>query len=177
MTYANVPSRIREISGHLKTQEMRDEAVRMELRSLGCLPDHFKTEEICNEAVRREPYTLRYVPDQYKTQEMCDEVMRVRPAAFFLIPDRFKTQEMCNKAVEEGLDWLVVLEEMLCHGLIIIIIIIIILLNGGIKVRPRSCEDEKERERKKIFLTIWYAEIKNVLMKEDVEIWSKKGYD
>ena len=36
-------------------------------------------------------------------------------------------------------------------------------------------EDEK-KETEKIFLTIWYAEIKNVLIKEDVEIWSKGGY-
>ena len=28
-----------------------------------------------------------------------------------------------------------------------------------------------------MFLTIWYAEIKNVLIKEDVEIWSKRGYN
>ena len=33
-------------------------------------------------------------------------------------------------------------------------------------------EDEKKRDTK-LFLTTWYAEIKNVLIKEDVETWSK----
>ena len=27
------------------------------------------------------------------------------------------------------------------------------------------------------FKIIWYAEIKNILIKEDVEIWSKRGYN
>ena len=30
---------------------------------------------------------------------------------------------------------------------------------------------------KKLFLTIWYAGPKNVLIKEDVEIWSNRGYN
>ena len=37
-------------------------------------------------------------------------------------------------------------------------------------------EDEK-KEAEKFFLTIWYAEIKNVLIKKDVKIWWKKGYN
>ena len=36
-------------------------------------------------------------------------------------------------------------------------------------------DDKKETE--KVFLTIWYAEIKNVLIKEDIEIWSKGSYN
>ena len=67
MSYENVSCWIREITGHLKTQEMCDEAVRMEPRSLAYIPDRFKTEEMCNKAVRREPYTLSHVPDHFKT--------------------------------------------------------------------------------------------------------------
>ena len=37
-------------------------------------------------------------------------------------------------------------------------------------------QDEK-RDMETIFLTIGYAEIKNILIKPDVEIWSKRGYN
>ena len=47
MSYENVPRWIREIPGRLKTQEMCDEAVRIEPRSLSFVPDHFKTEDLC----------------------------------------------------------------------------------------------------------------------------------
>ena len=52
---------IREIPDHLKTQEMCDEAARMERYSLEVVPDRFKTQDMCSEAVRREPFTLYYV--------------------------------------------------------------------------------------------------------------------
>ena len=55
MSYKNVPGWIKGIPGHLKTQEICDEAVHMEPRSLAFVPDPFKTEEMCNEAVRRQP--------------------------------------------------------------------------------------------------------------------------
>ena len=102
MVYANVPCWIREAFNRLKTEGMYDEAVRMEPRPLGFVPNHLRTQAMCNEAVRREPYRLLYVPDHLITQEMCEEAMRVRPATFFLIPDRFKTQEMCIRAVRGG---------------------------------------------------------------------------
>ena len=38
-------------------------------------------------------------------------------------------------------------------------------------------EEEKRDTEKIFFLTVRYAEIKNVLIKEDVEIWSKRGYN
>ena len=117
--FTNVLGWIKEISGHLKTEETCDEAVRMEPYSLEFVPDHLKTEEMCKEAVHRDPYILRYVPDHLKTQEMCEEVIHVRPAAFFLIPDHFKTQEMCIRAVKvnpwqlyDVRDWFVILQEM-----------------------------------------------------------------
>ena len=57
MFYENVPRWITDIPGHLKTQEMCGEAVRIEPRSLGFVPDRFKAEDICNEAVDRNAYT------------------------------------------------------------------------------------------------------------------------
>ena len=40
------------------------------------------------------------------------------------------------------------------------------------------CVPEDERKKtEKLFLTILCSEMKNVLMKEDVEIWSKRGYN
>ena len=53
MVYENVPRWIREIPGHLKTQDMCGEAVRKEPRSLAFVPDGLKTEKVCNEAVGR----------------------------------------------------------------------------------------------------------------------------
>ena len=43
MSYGNVPRWIREIAEHLKTQEMCDEPVRIEPRSLELVPGHLKT--------------------------------------------------------------------------------------------------------------------------------------
>ena len=84
MSYENVPRWIREIPEHLKTQEMCDEAVRIEPRSLAYVHDRLKTENICNEAVQKDTYTLDDVPDHLKIQKICDEAMRENPAAFFL---------------------------------------------------------------------------------------------
>ena len=100
MSYENVPCWIRGIPGHLKTQEICNEAVRLRPYSLHYIPDQYKTQEMCNEAVSREPYILDYVPNHFKTQEMCNESICGNPAVFFLVPDRFKIQEVCIKAVE-----------------------------------------------------------------------------
>ena len=56
MSDENVPCWIREIPGHLKTQEMCDEAVGIERRSLAFVPDRFKTGEMCNEALGRDAH-------------------------------------------------------------------------------------------------------------------------
>ena len=48
----DVPRWIKEIPGHLKTQEMSLEAVRMEPYPLAFFPDHFKKEEMCLGAVQ-----------------------------------------------------------------------------------------------------------------------------
>ena len=98
--YVNVPGWIKEIPNDLKTQEMCDEVVHIEPRSLEFVLDRFKTQEMCIEAVRREPYTLDHLPDHFKMQKMCNEAMSNNPTVLFLISDHFKTQEMCIKAVE-----------------------------------------------------------------------------
>ena len=60
--YANVPRWVREMPEHLKTQEMCNEAVRIEPNSLPYVTDQYKTEAMCSEAVRNKPYTLLFVP-------------------------------------------------------------------------------------------------------------------
>ena len=98
---SNVPCWIITIPDHLKTQEMCNEAVRINPLSLAYLPDHYKTQRMCNEVVRNKPCML-FVPDHLITQEMSNEIMRTMPNAFHGIPDQFKTQEMCIKAVEDA---------------------------------------------------------------------------
>ena len=64
------------------------------------IPDHLRTQEMCNEALHIGSYSLLYVPDQYETQQMSSELMHTRPTFVDLVSDHFKTQEMCIKAVE-----------------------------------------------------------------------------
>ena len=61
MPYENVPRWIREIPGHLKTQEMGNVAVHIEPYSLEAAQDHLKTHKMCNKAVHSEPSPLYYV--------------------------------------------------------------------------------------------------------------------
>ena len=78
------------------------------------IPDNLKTQEICNEAMRIEPYSLAFVPDCFKTEEMCDKAVEIDPFILWYVPDYLKTKEMCIRAVKTGLgllehvpDWLV----------------------------------------------------------------------
>ena len=50
--YAPVPCWVREIPDHLKTQEICDEAVRIEPRSLEFIPDHLKPKGCVNEPLK-----------------------------------------------------------------------------------------------------------------------------
>ena len=86
------------IPDHLKTQEMCNEAVRINSLSLAYVPNHFKTQGTCNEVVHNKPCMMLFVPDHLITQEMCNEIVRTMPNALQHIPDQFKTQEMCIKA-------------------------------------------------------------------------------
>ena len=71
MSNENVPRWKRDVPEHLNTQQMYDEAVRIEPYSLEHVPGRFKTQEMCNEAVRRESNTLWCVPDHLKNKGMC----------------------------------------------------------------------------------------------------------
>ena len=54
--FANVPCWILEVSDHLKTTEICDEAERMESYSLEFVTHRIRTEDMCIEAVCRKPY-------------------------------------------------------------------------------------------------------------------------
>ena len=43
------------------------------------VPDHLKTQEMCDEAVCMELYALEFVPDCFKTQEMFTEAVKAGP--------------------------------------------------------------------------------------------------
>ena len=78
------------------------------------IPDILRTQDMCNEAMRIEQYSLAFVPDHLKMQEMCDKAVEIDPFILWHVPDHLKTQEMCIRAVEAGLglleyvpDWFV----------------------------------------------------------------------
>ena len=100
MSYENVPRWIREISGHLKTQEMCDEAVGIEPCSLAFVLDRFKTEDMCSKAVGRDAYTLDNVHDYIMTQKICNGAMREDSAAFFLVSDRSKHKKCVSRPLK-----------------------------------------------------------------------------
>ena len=66
--YKNVPRWIREILGHLKTQEICNKAAAEFSCALKYVPDHLKTQEMCSQAINSNPYMLRHVTDHLKTK-------------------------------------------------------------------------------------------------------------
>ena len=67
------------------------------------IPGHLKTQEMCNEAVHMEPYSLEFVPEHFKTQDMCDKAVRMEPCSLEFVLENLKMQEMCNDAVRNAL--------------------------------------------------------------------------
>ena len=63
------------------------------------ISDYFKSQEMRNEAARINPLSLPYVLHRFKTKKMCDAVVREGPCELEFASDHFKTQEMCNEAV------------------------------------------------------------------------------
>ena len=57
------------IPDHLKTQEMCNKGVDMELCFLWFVPDHLKTQGMCDKAVHKKPWLLKYVPDWFVTRQ------------------------------------------------------------------------------------------------------------
>ena len=82
------------------TQEMCNEAVHIEPRSLAFIPDLFKTEEMRNKAVGVNLYTLKFIPFCHRTAEICKRAVEKYPCPIRDVPGHLKTQEMCNKAVK-----------------------------------------------------------------------------
>ena len=91
--FENVPCWIRDIPGHLKTQEVRRYSVHGAI-ILEYVSDHLKTEEMCKEAVRREPYILLYVLSHVMTQDICNEAVRRDPYTLPYVPDHLMTWEV-----------------------------------------------------------------------------------
>ena len=64
-----------------------------EPETLEYILDHLKTEEMRKEAVRREPYALPYVPNHFKTQKMCDKAVKYDSSSLQFVPDWFVRTE------------------------------------------------------------------------------------
>ena len=88
-----IPVWIREIPDNLKTQEMCNEATRIEPYSLPFVPDCSKAQEMCDKAIQIDPFTLRHVPDNLKTQELCIRGVEAGPGLLEFVPDWFVTQQ------------------------------------------------------------------------------------
>ena len=69
------------------------------------------------------------------------------------VSDCFKTEDMCDKVVHRD--------------------------PYALRYVPDNLKTQEMYNRllQKTFLTILYTEIKNVLIKEDAKIWSKRGYN
>ena len=74
-----VPNWFKEISAHLKTQELCNEAVRIKSYLLEFVSSCFKTQKMCDEAVRKGSYLLELVLGSSKAQEMCIEEVKEDP--------------------------------------------------------------------------------------------------
>ena len=134
------------------------------------IPDHFKTQDMCIEAVRIEPFLLACIPDHFKTQGMCNQAVCNMPCTLLFVPDHLRTQKMCNEIMHAM--------PKAFHR-----------IPDCFKTQDK-CKKAVEKDRRMLkyvsdhFETlskkaaeIWYAETKNVLIKVDVQIWSKRGYN
>ena len=65
--FVNVQKWFKAIADKYKTQEMCEEAFKVDPCSLGYAPDPFKTRYMCNKAVLKRPNILEYAPDHFKT--------------------------------------------------------------------------------------------------------------
>ena len=92
---------------------------------------------------------------------MCNEAVHRDPYALRYVPDNLKTQGMCNEEVHKSRWCLKYVPDHLKTE----------------EMYNKAVSTDVQLVAEKSFLTIWYAEIKNVLIKEDVKIWSKRGYD
>ena len=89
---------------------------------------------------------------------MCEKAVEKNPLLLKHIPDLYKTKEMHNEEVQK--------------------------IQCLLEYVPLSVQQpwddwyiKKTGWEKNCFLATWHAQIKHVLIKEDVEIWSKSGYN
>ena len=104
------------IPDDLKTQEMCNEAVRIDpwllydvpyrFRDLGMViratihplrvipPNHPRAQEVCERVVEKDPSHLTDVLGFFTTRKMCDKVVDSNPLQLEYVPSHFKTQEM-----------------------------------------------------------------------------------
>lgn len=85
------PRLLKEIQGHLETQEMCTKARRKDSCMLQRMPVHLKTQEMCAEEVRNGSYLLEFVPDHLKTNEMCIKDVKEDPWVLGFVLDWFVT--------------------------------------------------------------------------------------
>ena len=60
------------------------------------ISNHLRMQEMCIEAAEINPWQQEYVPDQYKTQKMCNKAVRMDPWLLNYVPDWFVTQQQVN---------------------------------------------------------------------------------
>ena len=149
----NNPYMLRYVADHFKTQGMCERAFEKYPYELGCVLDHFKTKRMCNEAVHRGPWNLRHVTDWFVTQQ---RIKLWHDYHYWQNDDRFiKWHNGYQKRKAKKAK---IKDELM-----------------PIAQHPSRwwdwCVPEGEKkETENIFLITRYAEIKNVLMEEDVEI-------
>ena len=76
----------------LGLKEIREELVCMDtLNYKKIAPEHLKMQEICNEAVRIEPRSLKFVPGHLKTLEMCEKLVEYETGVLEFVSDNLNT--------------------------------------------------------------------------------------
>ena len=91
--YEPVLKWLKEAPDNLKTQEMCEKAMCINLVKFFLIPNHLKTQEMCDAAACKEPYFLACVPNFFKTQKMCDKAVRKERLSLQFVPDWFVTQQ------------------------------------------------------------------------------------
>ena len=93
-----IPSFLTLAPDSLKTQEMCNEAVRIDLWLLYDVSDYLKTQEMCNEAIEKVSWVLFDVPDRFRNLRMSIRALR---SLRFITPGHPKAQGACERAVEK----------------------------------------------------------------------------
>ena len=180
------PYMLRFVPDHLIMQEVCNKIMRvMRPEAFSPVPYHFKTQEMCKRVVEEKPRLLKYVPDWFKTKEICDKAVSHDPSSLQFVSDWFVTQQQvklwhddddhCNN--EELINWYNGYKKRKAQKAKIRWINVMPFAWHPSRWWDWRVYEEEKKETEKVFLIVWFAEIKNVLIKEDVQIWSKRGYN